>query len=160
MIRDFSEKDADQIVAIYNHYIEHSHHTFETEHINKTEMASRISVILKHYPFIVYEENGKILAYAYATRWKHRQAYDNTAEASIYVDPNCKGKGIGTKLYAQLIQKLKQKELHCILAGISLPNEASIYLHENLGFKKAGVLKEVGYKFGKWIDVGYWSLLF
>lgn len=159
MIRDFIPTDLEQITAIYKHYILHSHHTFETEEISESEMLSRISTIRNSYPFIVFEEEGIIKAYAYATRWKIRQAYEHTVETSIYVNPDYKGKGIGTKLYTHLIQVLKKSNLHSILAGISLPNDASIQLHEKLGFNKAGVLKDVGYKFGKWIDVAYWNLL-
>ena len=160
MIRDFKASDVEQIARIYNHYVAHSHHTFETEAISEKEMSSRISTIRKEYPFIVFEEDENILAYAYATRWKVRQAYDHTVESSIYVDPNYQGKGVGKSLYTQLINDLREKGLHSILAGISLPNEASIHLHEKLGFTQSGVLKEVGLKFGKWIDVGYWNLLF
>lgn len=159
MIRDFRSADTSQICTIYNHYIVHTHHTFETEKISDDEMLTRISAIQSSYPYLVYEEDGIIMAYAFATRWKLRQAYEHTAESSIYLDPNYKGKGIGTKLYSHLIHELKQSDLHSILAGISLPNDASITLHEKLGFKKSGVLKEVGYKFGEWIDVGYWNLL-
>lgn len=159
MIRDIKASDVKQIAGIYNYYVSHSHHTFETETISEKEMSSRISSIRKEYPFIVFEEDENILAYAYATRWKVRQAYDHTVESSIYVNPNYQGKGVGTSLYTQLINDLKEKDLHSILAGISLPNEASIHLHEKLGFTQSGVLKEVGLKFGKWIDVGYWNLL-
>ena len=122
-------------------------------------MQRRVSEIVKNYPYIVYEENGEILAYAYATRWKVRQAYDHTIETSIYVKAGEHKKGIGSRLYIELLDRLKKLDLHCLLAGISLPNNASIHLHEKLGFRKNGVLKEVGYKFDKWIDVGYWSLL-
>jgi len=158
MIRNFQEGDENGLCEIYNHYIENTHHTFETKPRSIHEMAENIHVIINSYPFLVYESDGEILAYAYANKWKERRAYDHTVESSIYIKPGKQGKGIGTKLYSKLIKELKKMDLHCILGGISLPNHASISLHEKLGFKKSGILKEVGFKFGKWIDVGYWTL--
>ena len=158
MIRDFKEGDEIQIADIYNHYVLNTHHTFETETIKAQEMLSRILEIKQNYPFIVFEKDGQILAYAYASRWKQRQAYDHTVESSIYVHPDQHGKRIGSILYSSLLNELKQGDIHSVLAGISLPNDISIYLHEKLGFKKQGVLEEVGYKFDKWIDVAYWNL--
>lgn len=158
MIREFKGGDEYQIADIYNHYVLNTHHTFETEMISAQEMLSRILETKQHYPFIVFEKEGQILAYAYASRWKQRQAYDRTVESSIYVRPNQHGKGIGSLLYTSLLDALKKGKIHCVLAGISLPNDISIYLHEKLGFKKQGVLKEVGYKFDRWIDVEYLNL--
>jgi phosphinothricin acetyltransferase len=159
MIRTFNSNDVDQIAAIYNQFVLNSHHTFETEVVSVNEMKGRIETIMLYYPFLVYEENGRIAAYAYASRWKTRQAYDRTVESSIYVHPQYQGKGTGLKLYTALIDELKDENIHSVLAGISLPNDVSVHLHEKLGFKKQGVLEEVGFKFGKWIDVGYWNLL-
>ena len=122
-------------------------------------MQNRIESITAHYPFLVYEIDNEIVAYAYAARWKVRQAYDYTVESSIYLKVGFEGKKIGSKLYPVLIEELKKRKIHSVLGGISLPNEASIALHEKLGFKKAGVLKEVGFKFGSWIDVAYLELL-
>lgn len=122
-------------------------------------MQNRIKTITEHYPFLVCEMDHEIVAYAYAARWKVRQAYDFTVESSIYLKVGFEGKRIGSKLYPVLIEELKKLKIHSVLGGISLPNEASIALHEKLGFKKAGVLKEVGFKFGRWIDVAYLELL-
>lgn len=158
MIRDYKEGDSKAIVEIYNFYIRTSHHTFETEEIKEDEMRKRIKNITESFPFLVYEEKGSILGYAYATRWKIRQAYDQTVESSVYLKNGSYGKGIGTILYKELIAKLRELNIHIVLAGISLPNDASISLHEKLAYQKSGVLREVGYKFGKWIDVGYWQL--
>ena len=158
MIREYQEKDCKDIASIYNFYIENTHHTFETKSISDEEMKERIKGISRIYPFLVYEEDKKILGYAYASRWKVRQAYDHTVESSVYLKKASFGKGIGTKLSLALIDELRKTDIHCVLAGISLPNPASISLHEKLGYKKSGVLREVGYKFEKWIDVGYWQL--
>ncbi len=160
MIRAFQKGDEIAICSIYNYFVENTHHTFETKSVDSKEMLSRIKTILTNYPFIVVEIEGEIVAYAYATRWKSRQAYDQTVESTIYIKSGHQGSGLGTILYAELINQLKQLNIHCVLGGISLPNNASISLHKKLGFKSSGVLKEVGYKFGNWIDVGYWALHF
>jgi phosphinothricin acetyltransferase len=122
-------------------------------------MQNRIKTITEHYPFLVCLIENEIVAYAYAARWKVRQAYDYTVESSIYLKVGFEGKRIGSQLYLVLIEELKKLKIHSVLGGISVPNEASIALHEKLGFKKAGVLKEVGFKFGRWIDVAYLELL-
>lgn len=158
MLRHYKKKDCQGVLEIYNYYILNTHHTFETEALIEDEMADRIHTIAKDYPFIVYEDEGKILGYAYASRWKARQAYDQTVESSVYIKNDSLGKGLGTILCSALIEELKKMPIHCVLAGISLPNPVSISLHEKLGFKKSGILREVGFKFNSWIDVGYWQL--
>ena len=85
MIRDFEVSDSADVCEIYNHYIIHSHHTFETEPISVEEMKKRIETVMKEYPFLVFENNKKIIAYAYASKWKERQAYNQTAESTIYL---------------------------------------------------------------------------
>jgi len=108
----------------------------------------------------VYSEGNKTLGYAYASKWKSRCAYKYSVETTVYLRPEVKGQGIGSKLYKELLTQLKEKNIHAAIGGIALPNDASIALHEKLGFKKIGQFKEVGYKFDKWIDVGYWELIF
>jgi phosphinothricin acetyltransferase len=159
MIRNVIDQDAKQIASVYNYYVNESINTFETIPIDETEMLSRIRSIKENYPFIVFEKDKRIIAYAYAARWKTRQAYDLTVESSVYVDAAYHGKGIATSLYKILLDQLKKKGFHSVLAGISMPNDTSIHLHEKLGFVYSGTLKEVGLKFGKWIDVAYWNLL-
>ncbi|MBK3515956.1 arsinothricin resistance N-acetyltransferase ArsN1 family B [Carboxylicivirga marina] len=159
MIRQINPTDAEAVVAIYNHYIIHSIATFELEPIDAQTMQQRIASIGDKYPYLVYEENNQILGYAYASEWKGRKAYSRTVETSVYLHSEAKGKGIGTKLYTQLIEELKSMNMHALIGGISLPNEASVALHEKFGFEKIGQFKEVGRKFDKWIDVGYWELV-
>ncbi|MCU4155961.1 N-acetyltransferase [Carboxylicivirga sp. A043] len=159
MIRLVQMEDAPVIAAIYNHYISHSISTFELEPIEMAEMARRIKSISRQYPYFVYEEDNQLLGYAYASEWKSRKAYLQTVESSIYLHPEAQGKGIGTMLYTRLIDELKTLNIHAVIGGISLPNEASIALHEKLGFEKIGQFKEVGRKFDKWVDVGYWELV-
>lgn len=159
MIRNATESDADGICAIYNTYIKETRITFEENPVSVDEMISRIQVVTKNHPWLVYEERGIVIGYTYATRWKQRPAYRHTAETAIYLDSEHLGKKIGTKLKGAMIDKLRETGFHCIISGIALPNPASIALCEKFGFKKIAHFKEVGYKFGTWIDVAYWQLL-
>ena len=158
-IRNVQPDDAAQIVEIYNYYIKNTHQTFETEPLSAEEMRERISEISENYPYLVAEEGGEIYGYAYATQFKMRQAYEFSAEVSIYVKADAKQKGIGTLIYDRLFEDLKETDIHAIIAGISLPNDGSVRFHEKLGFTKVAHFREVGYKLGRWVDVGYWELI-
>ncbi|HEV8157990.1 MAG TPA: arsinothricin resistance N-acetyltransferase ArsN1 family B [Pyrinomonadaceae bacterium] len=158
-IRRANSDDAGQIAEIYNFYILNTHHTFETEPLSAEEMRERVAEICENYPYLVAEENGEILGYVYATQFKLRQAYKHSVEASIYVKNQAKQKGIGSKLYEKLLAELAETDVHAIIAGISLPNEASVKFHEKLGYEKVAHFKEVGYKLGRWVDVGFWEML-
>lgn len=159
MIRAVKSSDASQICDIYNYYIAETIATFEEDCLKSEDIEERISAISLKYPWIVLEENNEILGYAYASSWKTRAAYKNTAEVTVYLKPNVTGKGLGKKLYTALIEEMKQRMFHVLMGVISLPNDASVSLHEKFGFKKAAHFNEVGYKFNKWIDVGYWQLI-
>lgn len=159
MIRDAKIEDAQDICGIYNHYIKNTPITFETERVSKNTMVERIVNISENFFWIVYEEDGRILGYAYASSFKSRSAYNNSVECSIYIRADEKGKGIGSTLLSQLINRCRKRGFHTIIGTITLPNESSIALHEKFGFKKAAHFKEVGYKFNTWIDVGSWQLL-
>ena len=158
-IRPVNLADAAQIAEVYNYYIQNTHHTFETESLGAEEMQKRISEVTENYPYLVAEEYGEIYGYAYATQFKLRQAYAFSAEVSIYVKNAAKQKGIGTELYMQLFDELADTDIHAIFAGISLPNDASVRFHEKLGFSKVAHFREVGYKLGRWVDVGYWEFI-
>lgn len=158
-IRPVNLADAAQIAEVYNYYIQKTHHTFETESLGAEEMQKRISEVTENYPYLVAEEYGEIYGYAYATQFKLRQAYAFSAEVSIYVKNAAKQKGIGTELYMQLFDELADTDIHAIFAGISLPNDASVRFHEKLGFSKVAHFREVGYKLGRWVDVGYWEFI-
>ncbi len=157
-IRRANSDNAGQIAEIYNFYILNTHHTFETEPLSAEEMRERVAEICENYPYLVAEENGEILGYVYATQFKLRQAYKHSVEASIYVKNQAKQKGIGSKLYEKLLAELAETDVHAIIAGISLPNEASVKFHEKLGYEKVAHFKEVGYKLGRWVDVGFWEM--
>jgi phosphinothricin acetyltransferase len=107
----------------------------------------------------VCEEEGELVGYAYAAPWRSRSAYRFSVETSVYLHTRYRGRGVGTALYEVLLVDLRARGLHAAMAGISLPNEASERLHRRFGFAKVAHLKEVGYKFDRWIDVAYWQLL-
>jgi L-amino acid N-acyltransferase YncA len=157
IIRDFGDADVDSIARIYNHYIKNTTITFEEVEINPTEMLVRIKNIKTLFPFLVCEDAGTIVGYAYASKWKDRSAYRYTAEVTIYLDPNHLGKKIGQQLYAELLTQLNLKNFHMLLACIAVPNDASVGLHEKFGFIQTAYFKEMGFKFNRWLDVGYWS---
>ncbi len=159
MIRSAKLKDAKSIIDIYNYYILHSGATFEEKQIDEAEMCVRINISDKRFPWLVFEENKQVLGYAYAGAWKGRSAYLHTVEISVYLQASAVQKGIASQLYTELLKRLQYQNIHAVIAGIALPNEASIALHEKFGFEKIAHFKEVGFKFGKWMDVGYWQLL-
>jgi L-amino acid N-acyltransferase YncA len=107
----------------------------------------------------VFESDGGVIGYAYASEWNSRSAYKRSAEITVYLTNGETQRGLGTLLYTELIKQLKSMGCHAIIGGISLPNESSIRLHEKLGLEKVAHFKEVGCKFEKWIDVGYWELV-
>ncbi len=157
MIRQAILKDASQIAEIYNYYIENTIVSFETEAITSKEMQSRMRNVIPAFPWLVKEDKRKILGFAYANRWNNRCAYEQSIETSIYLRNGSTGKGIGYELYKQLHDILLDRKYHALIGGISLPNAASQALHEKLGYKKVAHFRETGYKFGKYIDVGYWE---
>ena len=160
MLRPATTADAAALAAIYNHYVLNTIITFEEEPVTVAGMTGRIKeVAAAGLPWLVWTEKGKVLGYAYAGKWKSRCAYRYSVESTVYLDKDATGRGLGAKLYTALITKLKKGKIHGIIGGVALPNEASVALHEKLGFKKIGHFEEVGWKFGKWIDVGYWELI-
>lgn len=159
MIRSVETSDASVICAIYNRYVRETVITFEEEPVTPDNMAQRISDVIERLPWLVWEHAGEIVGYAYATPWKARSAYRFSVESTIYLAQAVVKRGIGTQLYQALITELQRRKVHCAMGGIALPNPASIALHEKLGFTKIGHFKEVGWKLGRWVDVGYWQLL-
>jgi phosphinothricin acetyltransferase len=160
MLRPATPSDAAAIVAIYNHYIMNTVVTFEEEAIDAAEMSGRMAEVTGNkLPWLVWEENHKVLGYAYASKWKSRCSYRYSVETTIYLDRTATGFGLGTKLYSALIADLKKTKIHAIIGGVALPNAASVGLHEKLGFEKIAQFIEVGWKFDQWIDVGYWELV-
>jgi phosphinothricin acetyltransferase len=157
MIRPVSENDVQDICNIYNYFVENTAISFEEKAISYNEMEQRISTLLIDYPWLVYEYKGKVVAYIYASKWKTRGAYKFTLESTVYLSSDYQGKGIGTKLYQALFDELATRSVRSVMAVIALPNDASVGLHEKMGFEKVAHFKEVGYKHKEWIDVGYWQ---
>ena len=159
MIRTATQEDAAPIAEIYNHYIEHTVVTFEESRVSGDEIGARIIETLEaKLPWLVAEdEQGRVLGYAYASKWKGRCAYRYSVEITVYLAQQATGKGLGRQLYKVLFEQLKQLSYHTVIGGISLPNPASVALHEKCGLEKVAHFKEVGFKFGQWVDVGYWQ---
>ncbi len=158
MIRPVKISDAEKILDIYNYYVEHTVATFDLELLSLDTFTDKIKSIILNYPFIVYEEDNEILGYAYGSKFRPKPAYNKTVESTVYVKHGAHGKQIGTQLYADLLALLKRNNLHIVLGVLTLPNEASVKLHEKFGFKQVAHLKEAGFKFDKWHDVGFWQL--
>lgn len=157
-IRAATPADGAAIAGIYNHYVTSTVVTFEEEPVTAAEMARRLEEVASaSLPWLVAEQGGRVVGYAYASRWKGRCAYRFSVEVTVYLDPGHAGRGIGSALYGRLFPILRERGIHVVLGGIALPNEASVALHEKLGLEKVAHLKEVGFKFGRWIDVGYWQ---
>ena len=159
MIRNCIPADAAQICEIYKHFVRETVVTFEETPVAVAEMSRRIADVTAGFPWIVEEAGDEILGYAYASAWKQRAAYRNSVECSIYLSPQSTGRGIGTSLYRALIAELARRGAHAVIGGAALPNEASVALHEKLGFTKVAEFREVGFKFGRWVDVAYWELI-
>ncbi len=160
MIRLATPADAAAVCDTYNHYVLTTSITFEEEAVGIDEMARRISETVPTLPWFVWEDEGKVAGYAYASKWKSRCAYRYSVETTIYLRHDKRGRGLGRTLYEQLLQSLREKGIHSVIGGIALPNVPSQKLHERLGFKKVAQFEEVGWKFERWIDVGYWELIF
>ena len=147
------------IAGIYNHYVTQTKVTFEEDAVSVPEMTGRIdAVAAAGLPWLVAEENHSVIGYAYAAPFHKRSAYRFTLEISAYLAPEATARGLGTKLYETLIPKLKTNAYHRIIGVIALPNAASVALHEKFGMEQIAHLSEAGFKFGDWIDVGYWQL--
>jgi phosphinothricin acetyltransferase len=160
-IRPARPEDAEGLAGVYNHYIEHSIATFEEQPVSRDEIWRRIEEVrAASLPWLVAEQRGAVVGYAYATGWRRRPAYRYSVEVTVYVAPEESGRGIGSRLYEVLLDELRVAGLHSAIGGISLPNDASVALHEKLGFEKVAHFEEVGFKFDRWIDVGYWQLIF
>ena len=153
--------DFPAVRAIYNHYVAVTIVTFEEDPLDASEIARRMeSVQRAGLPWLVAEENGEIQGYAYATQWKDRIGYRTSVETTVYLAKDLTGKGIGSQLYAELFRLLEERGIHSAIGGIALPNPGSVALHEKFGMKKVAEFEEVGTKFGKWVNVGYWQRFF
>lgn len=158
LIRPAETADAAAICEIYNHYIEHTVITFEEVLLTAGDIDQRLQDINAiGLPWLVADVQGVVIGYAYAGKFRDRSAYRYTAEVTVYLAPAGTGQGAGTRLYNALFEALRERSIHIVIGGITLPNVASVALHEKMGMEKVAHLEEVGCKFGKWLDVGYWQ---
>jgi phosphinothricin acetyltransferase len=155
IIRFVTPDDAEAIAAIYAPFVIDTPISFETAAPAVEVIRERIEHYTSTHPWLVYELDGRVVGYAYATRHHERAAYDWSCEVSIYVDGAYHRRGIGRALYATLLRALRRLGYYNALAGITEPNPASIGLHEAMGFRRAGVNRNVGYKDSRWWDVAY-----
>lgn len=158
VIRQASDRDAGRIAEIYKGYVLQTIVSFETEAVTVGEMKKRIKQKLARFDWLVGELDGEIVGYAYYGPFRPRAAYDHTVESTIYLAPQSTGKGYGAILYGELMASAARRGFREAIGVIALPNPQSIALHRKVGFEEVGVLKKVGYKFGKYIDVGLWQM--
>jgi len=159
-IRHCAPGDYDALVDIYNDYIENSHATFDTRPYSIGERAPWFSQFNASGPnqLLVAEKDGTVLGFCCSTPFKDRAAYDVSVETTVYLTAEATGHGVGKRLYEALLRNLSGIGLHGVYAGIALPNDSSVHLHEALGFRKVGVFEEVGWKFGKYWSVAWYEL--
>ncbi len=152
------DRDAAACVSIYAPFVESGATSFEQESPDVAAFAMRIASTQADYPWLVAELEGSVVGYAYACRHRARPAYRWAVETSVYVGVDARGVGNGQSLYVELIERLRRQRFHVACAGITLPNPASVALHESIGFVPVGIYRRIGWKDGSWRDVGWWQL--
>jgi L-amino acid N-acyltransferase YncA len=157
-IRTADPDDAEACAAIYRPHVEASPVSFEERAPGVDEMAGRIRQTLRSHPWLVAERDGGVCGLAYAGPHRSRAAYRWAADVAVYVDAGHREEGVGRALYEELLRRLREQGFRVACAGITLPNDASLALHEALGFAPVGVYRRIGWKDGGWRDVGWWQL--
>ncbi len=157
VVRPARAEDAEGILAIYAPIVRETTISFEVEPPTVEEMKGRIEKTTAKLPWLVCESRGGMLGYAYASRHRERAAYQWSVDVSVYVAAESRGRGIGRRLYTPLLGMLEDLGYYSALAGIALPNAASVGLHEAMGFQPIGIYRNIGYKLGAWRDVGWWQ---
>ena len=151
--------DGAACAAIYAPHVAHGAATFEEQVPTTEEFAGRIALTIARYPWLVLEDGGAIAGYAYAAPHRLRAAYRWAADVAVYVDAGHQRRGVGRRLYEELLELLRRQGLRIACAGITLPNDASVGLHSALGFEHVGTYRRIGWKAGAWRDVSCWQLL-
>ncbi len=168
-LRDANDDDAAALAHIYNYYIRETVITFEVDELSDADMAARVTKTqAAGLPWLVAQNDGVVLGYAYVAPFRDRAAYIHTLEASVYLDVAARGRGLGTAIYAELFSRLAELEpgqsphapVHAVMGVIALPNDPSVALQERFGMTHVGTFPEVGRKFDRWIDVAYWQATF
>ncbi len=158
IVRMARESDGDAVSAIYRPWVENTAVSFELEPPSGEEMARRIRLTSSHAPWLICEGTGGVWGYAYASKHRDRAAYQWSVDVAVYVNQQRRRSGVGRALYQSLFALLRLQGFIAAHAGITLPNPASIGLHEALGFRRIATYPAVGYKLGSWHDVGWWQL--
>lgn len=158
VIRLARESDAAQMLEIYAPVVRDTAISFELVPPAEDEFRGRIRSTLEKTPWLVCEAGGRVVGYVYAGLFRTRPAYQWTVETTVYVHPGCHRRGVGRALYTALLECLRIQGYYSATAGIALPNQASVALHESLGFKLIGAFEKAGYKHDGWHDVGWWQL--
>jgi phosphinothricin acetyltransferase len=159
VIRDAdSNTDAAACAAIYAPYVRDTPISLEEEPPSANEIAERIEITTRTHPWLVAQDGDELIGYAYATRHRERACYRWATDVTVYVAPQRQRRGVGRALYQSLFEALAQQGYRMACAGITLPNQASVGLHESLGFRPVGVYENIGWKFDTWHDVGWWQL--
>ena len=151
-VRDGTSADAAACAEIYARYVDETVITFETEPPTAEQMAERIAA---SHAWVVLEEDGRVVGYAYGTRWNPRAAYRWSCEVSVYVEMGRRRSGAGRALYSALFERLAERGLRMAVAGMTLPNDASVGLHQAMGFERVGTYRRIGFKHGEWHDVAW-----
>ena len=159
-IRDLKPEDAGMVSEIYNYYVLNSVASFETAPVGTVEMRKRLKGIIGRYPAFAAFEDGRMVGYCYAHAWRERAAYSHTWEATIYLDHNYTGHGLGMKMMQELMRRCSQEDCHALIADITASNQASIRMCEKLGFHQIAFNREVGYKFGQVLSTVYYEYIF
>lgn len=158
MIREATTDDAAAFCDIYNHYVASTVVTFEERPVSIGAMQRRIREVPDPSLWLAADDGG-VRGFAFAREWSGRSAYRFTVETTVYLEPRSRGRGTGSQLYEALIARLRSRGLHSAIGVVALPNPGSVALHEKAGFRKVAHLREVGRKFDRWIDVGFWERL-
>jgi L-amino acid N-acyltransferase YncA len=159
LIRDAdANRDAAACAAIYAPYVRDTPISLEEVPPTATELAQRIDATTNTHPWLVAHDGDALIGYAYATRHRERACYRWATDVAVYVAPSRQRAGVGRALYEALFARLAGQGFRVACAGITLPNQASVGLHEALGFRPVGVYRNIGWKFGAWHDVGWWQL--
>jgi L-amino acid N-acyltransferase YncA len=156
-IRLAGPDDAVAVQRVYAPYVTATPISFELVPPTVDEMSARMAAIVPRYPWLVVEEDDLVIGYAYAHQFAARAAYAWSVETSIYLDESARGRGVGTSLYGALLRLLALQGYRQAFGGITLPNPASVALHERMGYRRIATHSDVGWKFGDWHDVGFWQ---
>lgn len=158
-LRELSENDIEPIAYIYNYHVVNTTVVFETNPFSIEKMRGTVIEISRRFPFVVAEENGELVGFAYVHTWKSKPLYDSTVESTLYVREDCKSKGIGSLLLGELIDRCRKQGIHAIIACITAENHESECFHLKHGFTKVSYFSQVGRKFGRWLDIVDYELI-